>query len=103
TLGAPGGYAHPGAATRFAIGPVHPLPEASSSRAVYWIRWFYLILIPATIGFLFLHNVLDFIKKARVKFLGERARPQAPRMTVNERWQHGLLLVSFFVLVLTGL
>ena len=101
-LGATCGQCHPGAGTRFAIGPVHTLPEASSSRAVYWIRWFYLILIPATIGFLFLHNVLDFIKKARLKFLAERARPQAPRMTVNERWQHGLLLASFFVLVWTG-
>jgi thiosulfate reductase cytochrome b subunit len=101
-LGATCGQCHPGAGTRFAIGPVHTLPDASSSRAVYWIRWFYLILIPATVGFMVLHNLLDFIRKARLKFLAERARAQAPRMTVNERWQHGLLLVSFFALVWTG-
>ena len=101
-LAATCGKCHPGAGTRFAIGPVHTSPEDASNRAVYWIRWFYLILIPATVGFMFLHNLLDLIKKARLRFLAQRSRPQLLRMTLNERWQHLLLLVSFFVLVWTG-
>ena len=101
-LGSTCGQCHPGAGARFAIGPVHTLLGSSSNRAVYWIRWFYLILIPGAVGFMFLHNLLDFIKKSRLRFLAERARLQAPRMTVSERWQHALLLVSFLVLVWTG-
>lgn len=101
-LGDTCGKCHPGAGTSFPIGPVHTLFEGTSNRAVYWIRWFYLILIPGAVAFMVLHNLLDFIKKARLRLLAERARRQAPRMTLNERWQHGLLLVSFFVLVWTG-
>jgi cytochrome b subunit of formate dehydrogenase len=78
------------------------LLDSSSNRAVYWIRWFYLLLIPGVVGFMFLHNFLDFFRKARLRLRAERARPQTPRMTRNERWQHVLLLISFSVLVWTG-
>ncbi|OFW36549.1 MAG: hypothetical protein A3J28_06935 [Acidobacteria bacterium RIFCSPLOWO2_12_FULL_60_22] len=101
-LAATCGKCHPGAGTRFAIGPVHVLAEAPTSGAVYWIRWFYLVLIPLTIGLMFLHNLLDFIRKARQRFAAQRVRPQLLRMTRNERWQHLLLMISFFLLVLTG-
>jgi len=101
-LGATCAQCHPGAGARFAIGPVHTLFDSSSNRAVYWIRWFYLLLIPGAVVFMVLHNLLDLIKKARLRFLAERARPRAQRMTRNERWQHLLLLVSFTVLVWTG-
>ena len=101
-LGATCGQCHPGAGAHFAIGPVHTLLDSSSNRTVYWIRRFYLILIPGVVGLMFLHNFLDWIRKTRLRFQAERARPQAARMTVSERWQHLLLLVSFTVLVWTG-
>ena len=96
------GQCHPGAGTRLAIGPVHILPEAPTSRAVYWIRWFYLILIPVVVGFLFLHNLLDFARKTREKYLAQQSLPQFPRMNRNERWQHFFLLTSFALLVVSG-
>ncbi|MBI4458553.1 MAG: cytochrome b/b6 domain-containing protein [Acidobacteria bacterium] len=101
-LSATCGQCHPGAGSRFAIGPVHILAEAPSSGAVYWIRAFYLILIPLTVGLMLFHNLLDLFKKAREKFLAQKALPQLPRMGRNKRWQHLLLLSSFLVLVVSG-
>ena len=101
-LGATCGQCHPGAGTRFEIGPVHTLPESPAAGAIYWIRWFYLILIPLVLGAMFLHNLADFIQKARQRFAAQQNKPQLLRMTRNERWQHVLLLTSFFVLVISG-
>jgi cytochrome b subunit of formate dehydrogenase len=95
------GQCHPGAGTRFALGPVHVV--ASASPAVFWIRLIYLWVIVVTIGFMALHNLIDFARKART----ERAVVAAPqtsaeRMSRVMRWQHGLVMVSFIVLVYTG-
>jgi cytochrome b subunit of formate dehydrogenase len=96
------GQCHPGAGTRFALGPVHVSSE--NSRAVYWIRLVYLWVIFVTIGLMAAHNLLDFIRKARA----ERAAPplsEIPpreRMTRPLRWQHGLVVLSFTVLAYTG-
>jgi cytochrome b subunit of formate dehydrogenase len=58
---------------------------------------------------MFLHNVLDFLMKSKKK-LRKRRRPGYEvygsglylRMTLWERLQHGSLLMSFTVLVITG-
>lgn len=97
------GQCHPGAGIRFALGPVHVVASASSSPAVYWIRIIYLWIIFVTIGLMALHNFLDFLHKAR----SERPVFDLPvnppeRMSRDLRWQHGLVIVSFFVLVYTG-
>jgi thiosulfate reductase cytochrome b subunit len=95
------GKCHPGAGTRFSLGPVHILP--ASSPALFWIRLIYLWLIGLTVGFMFLHNALDLTAKAR--------RPQEHRFAIGERpermgralrWQHGLVMLSFPLLVYTG-
>lgn len=78
------GQCHPGAGTRFAIGP--GLPAAGR---------FYLILIPVVVGLMLLHNLADFRKKVWGRFAAEQQRPQLWRMTGNESWQHLLLLTSF--------
>jgi cytochrome b subunit of formate dehydrogenase len=68
--------------------------------AVRWVRWFYLALIFAVIGAMFLHNAIIWRAKAVA-----RRRMQNPfmvRMTANQRWQHLILLLSFIVLVITG-
>ncbi len=70
------------------------------SLAVLWVRRFYVALIVLVIGGMLLHNAVLWRGKALEK---RRARgPVVVRMTTNQRWQHGVLLVSFVVLVGTG-
>ena len=97
------GKCHPDAGQRFAIGPVHVFPSSeASNRWVYLVRAFYLLLIPATVGFMFLHNFLDWLRKLRRHLARHRARGGALRLTLSERVQHALLLTSFITLVVTG-
>src|SRR5579884_1556941 len=112
------GQCHPGAGTRFALGPVHELPGSRGEPpAVRWIRIFYLIVIPVLIGLMFLHNVGDWLRKLvdlrlhQIKPASLAITPGGPwqpgeanniRMYSFERLQHALLLVSFIVLVWTG-
>ena len=49
-----------------------------------------------------LHNFLDLRRKARAVLARYRQSPGQIRLTLSERWQHVLLLVSFIVLVITG-
>ena len=47
------------------IGPVHVQINvgAPNHPVVKWIRWTYLALIPLTLGFMIVHNLLDFLAK----------------------------------------
>jgi cytochrome b subunit of formate dehydrogenase len=105
------GECHPGAGERFTIGAVHSSDEQrEDSPILYWIATFYLILITVTIGGMLVHNGLDFLKKIRRKLAiqkGEIVEPHVAhrlylRMTLHERLQHLVLVVSFVVLVITG-
>jgi cytochrome b subunit of formate dehydrogenase len=59
---------------------------------------------------MFVHNLLDFIRKSRKQLMYRRGLIERPpvghrlylRMSLNERIQHGALLISFATLVLTG-
>ncbi|MBI1854086.1 MAG: cytochrome b/b6 domain-containing protein [Planctomycetes bacterium] len=108
------GKCHPGANERFALGSVH-VDEANQEHPIlFWIARIYMILIVTVIGGMVLHNALDFLAKARHRIrLRHVAGPAATvhsahggrtylRMTRSERIQHGALLVSFALLVLTG-
>jgi cytochrome b subunit of formate dehydrogenase len=100
-LAATCGKCHPGAGTRFALGPIHVTQGENEARAVEYVRLAYLILIPLSVGFMFIHNFGDWLRKA----LGPRnlAPPSyAVRMHGWERIQHALLASSFLVLVYTG-
>jgi len=104
------GKCHPGANERFAIGAVHVTLEKEEEPVLYWIATIYLVLIFTTVGGMFLHNLIDFFRKAKRKKMIQRGlirvehhgRRLYLRMTVNERLQHVCLLVSFFTLVITG-
>jgi Ni,Fe-hydrogenase I cytochrome b subunit len=98
------GKCHPGAGTRFAIGSVHGASNAVGTWAAGWVRWIYLWLITLTIGGMFVHNALDFSLKVRRPRTGPPPVPpgQPERMTRPLRWQHGLTMLSFSVLVYTG-
>jgi formate dehydrogenase gamma subunit len=98
------GSCHPGAGARFAIGPVHVRPATASEHVtVRLIRWAYQLLIPLTVGFMLLHNGLDFLAKlvrGGVRHAGPSG--EVPRMNLKFRAAHGLVVLSFPVLVVTG-
>lgn len=99
------GRCHAGAGRRFSIGPVHVAEGRTESKAVVWVRRFYLLAIPVLAGLMALHNAGDWIRKlVRIRFAGEvRAAPEMEvRMLGFERAQHALLAASFFALAWTG-
>jgi cytochrome b subunit of formate dehydrogenase len=97
------GKCHAGAGKRFAIGPVHVTPASSAENPVVrWIRLFYLGVIPLTLGFMLLHNALDFIAKLARGNSHHEAGEKVMRMNVHFRIAHWLVMLSFPILVLTG-
>ncbi len=109
------GQCHPGANTRFSVGNVHVSPEAAqgaggNSPILYLISSLYVILIVVVVGGMFLHNALDLFKKIRRKLAIQKGLLEEPhlahrlylRMTAHERCQHGVLVLSFVLLVVTG-
>jgi cytochrome b subunit of formate dehydrogenase len=107
------GQCHPGAGTRFAISQVHVAEGKSEPALLKWVREFYLLLIPVTIGLMLMHQGGDWIRKLiRLRFQkripGRAAMAPAAdahghmRMLPFERVQHGLLAISFLTLVWTG-
>ncbi|MEX2043890.1 MAG: cytochrome b/b6 domain-containing protein [Opitutus sp.] len=114
-LAATCGQCHPGANTRFTVGKVHVSPEAKGGDdgnhpVLYIISSLYVLLIVVVVGGMFLHNLLDFVKKIRRKLAIQKGLIEEEhvahrlylRMTVNERVQHAILVVSFVLLVITG-
>ena len=97
------GQCHPGVTEKFTAAKVHvdaPLSADVGSKAVRWIRRFYLSMIFAVIGGMLLHNVVIW----RAKLIAQRKLQQhfVMRMPLRFRLQHATLLTSFIVLVLTG-
>jgi cytochrome b subunit of formate dehydrogenase len=106
------GQCHAGAGTRFAISKVH-VTEKTESAALRFVRQFYLLLIPVTIGLMLLHQGGDWIRKlVRLRFravrivkLPERralAGHSEVRMLPFERIQHATMAISFLTLIWTG-
>jgi cytochrome b subunit of formate dehydrogenase len=98
------GKCHKGVTQKFTLTRVHfedgGHADDIGTVAVRWVRWFYILLILAVIGAMFLHNAIIWRSKsvARRRMLN----PSMTRMTTNQRWQHLILLTSFIVLVITG-
>jgi cytochrome b subunit of formate dehydrogenase len=102
-LGKTCGNCHDGAGDHFLIGPVHVRMTAGNAHpAVRWIRWTYLLLIPLTLGFMILHNLLDFVAKLIRRQPRGEAGPQVSRMNRNFRIAHAGVVLSFPTLVFTG-
>jgi len=108
------GQCHPGAGTRFAISQVHVAEGRGEPAMLRWVREFYLLLIPVTIGLMLLHQGGDWIRKLiRLRFQRRIERHAAMaatsggahgdlRMLPFERVQHAVLALSFLTLVWTG-
>jgi cytochrome b subunit of formate dehydrogenase len=104
------GKCHPGANENFGKGSVHVIVTRVGEPVLYWIKTFYIALIVVTIGGMFIHNLFDFVKKARLRYAIRQGKIEEEaygpslylRMSLSERLQHGALLVSFITLVITG-
>jgi cytochrome b subunit of formate dehydrogenase len=104
------GRCHPGAGEQLKKGYVH-----GAQTGKHWIleavRKFYFILIPVVVCFMLLHNGLDLLRKmiampAPGGALSAGGQPEdeedLPRLTVNERWQHAFLMLTFILLAISG-
>ncbi len=104
------GDCHPGANENFTRGSVHVIATESGEQILYFVSNGYLALIFVIIGGMLFHNILDFLRKSRKQLQYRRgdlprkhvAHRLYVRMTLNERIQHGTLVVSFIALVVTG-
>jgi formate dehydrogenase gamma subunit len=97
------GQCHTDAGRRFAIGPVHVMSTTTpGGKVLGFIKVLYLFIIPLTLGAMFLHNLIDWRRKARAMLTVYRKHPGQLRLTLDERWQHVALMISFVVLVVTG-
>jgi cytochrome b subunit of formate dehydrogenase len=104
------GTCHPGANENFTKGSVHVIATARQEDILYYVSTGYIFLIAVVIGGMFVHNVLDFVRKSKRQLRYRRGTLQRGhvahrlylRMSLNERIQHAALLVSFCILVLTG-
>jgi len=102
-LAATCGKCHPDAGKTFALGPVHVISTAAAANPwLRYVRWFYLFTIPATLAFMIFHNLLDWLRKLRRHIAKYHSSASPLRLTLNECIQHGILLVSFLLLVITG-
>ena len=99
------GQCHKGVTQKFTRTPVHVDTDGGQAPdivpvAMRWVRWIYIPLILLVIGGMFLHNAI--IWRAKSRRPPPRHAETVIRMTANQRWQHLVLLTSFFVLVITG-
>jgi formate dehydrogenase gamma subunit len=105
------GQCHTGATANFAKGQIHLDPTAVAeadfgAKINNWVRGFYVMLIIAVVGFMVLHNLMIFVHKLIDRRNHGGHLTNGPRivvrMTRNQRIQHYLLFISFFILVITG-
>jgi len=98
------GQCHKGVAeAKFTIGPIHVQTGAGPNNpVVQWIRWTYWVLIPATLGFMLLHNLLDFLAKLIRRRPRRESGEMVLRMNLGFRIAHWGIMVSFPTLVFTG-
>lgn len=100
------GKCHPGDTENFAFSKVHVAADGAvtgsnlGDRINRLVRRVYLALIVVSIGAMFVHNLLLFLKKTAARMRAS-IRPVL-RMTLAQRWQHFVLAGSFIVLAVTG-
>lgn len=97
------GQCHPGLGDKITRGKVHVRTAGGAEHiTVKWIRWAYYALIPLTIGFMLFHNGLDYLAKLRRQKPHHGTGEQVQRMNKPFRIAHGMVMVSFILLAITG-
>lgn len=93
------GECHPGISDELAAVTIHGHGDVDPRAPLaVLIEKIYILLIAVTIGGMFLHTVLDYLKHVRIQM----AKPSVRRMRGLEVVQHSALLLSFFTLVISG-
>ncbi len=97
------GECHPGAGEKFANIKIHDALSGAGSPIARFFELIYMILIPLVIGSMIIHNTLDLVRKSRAKGALPVARihPEI-HMSLQERLQHGVMVVAFLVLGYSG-
>ena len=97
------GQCHKGVSEQFAIGPVHVRTTTGPAHPVVrWIRRIYWVLIPLALGFMLLHNALDFLAKVIRQRPRHETGQRVVRMNLCFRIAHWGVMLSFPTLVFTG-
>ena len=98
------GQCHKGVVeAKYTIGPVHVQTNAGPNHPVVrWIRWTYWVLIPVTLGFMFLHNLMDLLSKLIRRRPRQESGEVVLRMNLWFRIAHWGIMASFPTLVVTG-
>ncbi|MBL0057550.1 MAG: hypothetical protein IPP35_00095 [Elusimicrobia bacterium] len=101
------GRCHVGAQAKLAAGRIHGGKGTRPNFWIFFFRWFYLIVIPLTLGGMMVHNLLDFLRKllsSPSEVEGEHSRRELNllRLNLNERLQHGALTLTFVILAYSG-
>ena len=104
---------HPGANANFADFRSHVNPQDPRSSWQIWIFWIaYVLLIAVVFSFAFVHTSLYIYRGAKEGLYSRRnhhrdrrgdTRIEFRRFNVFHRWMHFLVIVSFTVLVFTGM
>lgn len=92
------GNCHPGISPLLASTPIHQRPGTYRTPLAGIIARIYTAAIAIIITMMVLHWLLDLQKKIRLL----NQKPQVVRMNRNELCQHSVLMISFFVLAVTG-
>ena len=98
------GQCHKGVVeAKYTIGPVHVQTNAGPNHPVVkWVRWTYWVLIPMTLGFMFLHNLMDLLSKLIRRRPRQESGEVVLRMNLWFRMAHWGIMASFPTLVVTG-
>jgi len=106
------GKCHPGATENFADFRSHVNPQDPRSSWQIWIFWIaYVVLITAVFTFAAVHTSLYIYRGAKEGLYSRKKhrdhigdmRIEYRRFNVFHRWMHFLVIVSFTVLVFTGM
>ncbi len=97
------GKCHKDAGPNFAVGAVHIVPTSPSQKVAGIVRIIYLWIIGLTLGGMFLHNLVLFVRHMINHLCAElRGTHSYKRFTVGQLIGHMVLASSFIVLAISG-
>lgn len=97
------GHCHPRIGKDLKGAKIHTGVSGTSEHvAITYVRWFYIFLIVSVLGGMIVHNLFDFGRKFRAHLHRQRALDHGERMSLNERFQHAVLVITFILLAYSG-
>lgn len=96
------GKCHDNVSPSFAQIDVHPKDQKGRNPVAYFFRIMYTWMIILVIGGMFLHNLIIILHHIREKKKQKKYSVTYQRFQPFEVYQHGLMFLSFSILVITG-